>query len=35
MSSVESLLLSSDFLFQQDYDPKVISKFTEKWLSEK
>ena len=34
MSSVESLKLPSDYIFQQDNDPKNTAKSTKKWLSE-
>ena len=34
MSSVESLELFSDYIFQQDNDPKHTAKSTKKWLSE-
>ena len=34
MSSVESLELPSDFIFQQDNDPEHTVKSTKKWLSE-
>ena len=34
MSSVKSLELSSDYIFQQDNDPKHTAKSTKKWLSE-
>ena len=34
MSSVESLELPSDNIFQQDNDPKHTAKSTKKWLSE-
>ena len=34
MSSVESLELPSDYIFQQDNDPKQLAKSTKKWLSE-
>ena len=34
MSSVESLELPSDYIFQQDNDPKHTAKSTKKWLSE-
>ena len=34
MSSVESLELPSDYVFQQDNDPKHTAKSTKKWSSE-
>ena len=34
MSSVESLELPSDYIFQQHNDPKHTAKSTKKWLSE-
>ena len=34
MSSVESLELPSDYIFQQDNDPKNTAKSTKKRLSE-
>ena len=34
MSTVESLEISSDYIFQQDNDPKHTVKSTLKWLSE-
>ena len=34
MSSVESLELPSDYIFQQDNDLKHTAKSTKKWLSE-
>ena len=34
MFSIESLELPSDYIFQQDNDPKHITKSTKKWLSE-
>ena len=34
MSSVESLELPSDYIFQQDNDPKHTAKSTKQWLSE-
>ena len=34
MSSVESLELPSDYIFQQDNDPKNTAKSTKKWMSE-
>ena len=34
ISSVESLELPSDYIFQQDNDPKHTAKSTKKWLSE-
>ena len=34
MSSVESLKLPSDNIFEQDNDPKHTAKSTKKWLSE-
>ena len=34
MSSVENLELPSDYIFQQDNDPKQLAKSTKKWLSE-
>ena len=34
MSSVESLELPTDYLFQQDNDPKYTAKTTKKWSSE-
>ena len=34
MSSVESLELPSDYIFQQDNDHKHTAKSTKKWLSE-
>ena len=34
MSSVESLELPSDYIFQQDKDPKHTAKSTKKWFSE-
>ena len=34
MFSVESLELPSDYIFQQDNDPKHTTKSTKKWLSE-
>ena len=34
MSSVESLELASDYMFQQDNDPKYTAISTNKWLSE-
>ena len=34
MSSVESVELPSDYIFQQDNDPKRTAKSTKKWLSE-
>ena len=33
-SSIESLELPSDYIFQQDNDPKHTAKSTKKWLSE-
>ena len=33
MSSVKSLELPSDYIFQQDNDPKQTAKSTKKWLS--
>ena len=34
MPSVESFELPSDYIFQQDNDPKHTAKSTKKWLSE-
>ena len=34
MSSVESLQLPSDYIFQLDNDPERTAKSTKKWLSE-
>ena len=34
MSSVESLELPYDYIFQQDNDPRHTAKSTKKWLSE-
>ena len=34
MSSVENLVLPSDYIFQQDNDLKHTAKSTKKWLSE-
>ena len=34
MSSVESLELYSDYIFQQDNDPKHNNRSTKKWFSE-
>ena len=34
MPSVESLEIPSDYIFQQDYDPKYTAKYMKKWLSE-
>ena len=34
ISSVKSLELPSDYIFQQDNDPKHTAKSTKKWLSE-
>ena len=34
LSSVESLELPSDYIFQQDNDRKHTAKSTKKWLSE-
>ena len=34
MSFIESLELPSDYIFQQDNDPKNTAKSTKKWLSE-
>ena len=34
MSSVESLELPSENIFQQDNDPEHTAKSTKKWLSE-
>ena len=34
MSSVESLELPSDYIFQQDNDSKDTAKSTKKWLSQ-
>ena len=34
MSSVESLELPTDYIFQQDNDPKHTANSTKKWLTE-
>ena len=34
ISSVENLELFSDYIFQQDNDPKLTAKSIKKWLSE-
>ena len=34
MSSASGLELLSDYIFQQDKDPKCTAKSTKKWLSE-
>ena len=34
LSSVESFELPSDYIFQQDNDPKHTAKSMKKWLSE-